>query len=80
MFFDSPEAAMTAAQEVIQSLRIVDFVRTIEQAEDICDVYALARQGRGFYLKLTLRPPVIVISLHPLENPTTTASGREVKP
>lgn len=79
MFFGDANSAYSAASEVIASLRITDFVRTSRQ-NDVCDVYAIQRAGRGWYLKFTVKPPVVVISLHPLEQPTTTASGRRVEP
>ncbi len=79
MFFGDAMLARSAAGEAIASLRIADFVRTIQQ-DDMCDVYAIERAGRGWYLKFTVKPPVVVISLHPLEHATTTASGRRVEP
>lgn len=79
MFFGDATLAHTAARGAIASLRITDFVRTIRQ-EHVCDAYAIQRSGRGWYLKFTVQPPVVVISLHPLEHATTTASGRMVEP
>ncbi len=78
--FSSLIQALAAARSMIDSLTERDFVET-KQQRDPCDVYAVAIEERGWYVKLTLLPEqVIVISFHPLEHHIWTARGHEVKP
>lgn len=77
--FSSFAQALHAARSMIESLTLRDFVET-KQQRDPCDVYVVAIDKRGWYVKLTLLPEqVILISFHPLERPLRTARGHEVK-
>jgi Motility quorum-sensing regulator, toxin of MqsA len=77
--FSSFAQALDAARSMIESLTGRDFVET-KQQRDPCDVYVVAIDKRGWYVKLTLLPEqVILISFHPLERPLRTARGHEVK-
>jgi hypothetical protein len=65
------QAAMTA----IAALTARDFAQTIMQA-DICDVYGIIRDEQGWYLKVTvIHPELVVVSLHPLDRPLRTNGG-----
>lgn len=57
----------------------MNFCHTLHQV-DICDVYGVVLDGAGWYLKVTVQnPTLIVVSLHPLMHPIRT-NGGEVKP
>lgn len=79
--FSTPMQALVAAKAVIEGLTEKDFVEVKHQNPDVCDVYAVVFDARGWYVKFTLVPDqVLLISLHPLEHPIRTARGHEVKP
>jgi hypothetical protein len=79
-FFLSRKDALNAARDMIAKLTEMDFVETIVQNPDLCDVYAVTREGRGWYVKLTVFPEqVLLISFHPLSRPIRTVRGKQVK-
>lgn len=66
---------------MIAALGEKDFVETKHQNPDVCDVYAVLVDARGWYVKFTLLPEkVFLISFHRLEHPIRTARGHEVIP
>lgn len=77
-FFPDPVTATTKAQGVIADLTERHFAHTLRQV-DICDVYGVRLDGKGWYLKLTIDGLLVIVSLHPLDKPLKTNSG-EVKP
>jgi len=84
-FFPTRAACLRAARTTVAALTQRDFVETLQQNPDLCDVYAVQREGNGWYVKLTLieEPAgevVMLLSLHPLEHPIQTASGHQVTP
>jgi hypothetical protein len=85
-FFPTAAAAFGAAKRVVADLKESDFVETLLQNPDLCDVYAVVTGGAGWYVKLTMRVEeatgdvVMLISFHPLARPIRKANGHEVKP
>jgi len=77
-FFPDPWTAATKAQAVIADLTERQFAHTLQQT-DICDVYGVRLDGKGWYVKLTIDDLLVIVSLHPLEKPLKTNAG-EVKP
>ena len=63
---------------MIASLTIGSFAETVQLGLDEADVYGVKREGRGWYVKLTVREEsdlVVVISFHPLEHRLQTNKG-----
>ena len=84
-FFPTRAACLLAARSTVAALTLRDFVETKHQNPDVCDVYAVKMEGKGWYVKLTmLEEPdgdvVMLLSLHPLEHEIRTASGHKVTP
>jgi len=84
-FFPTRAACLQAARATVAVLTVRDFVETLHQNPDLCDVYAVKQEGKGWYVKLTmLEEPdgdyVMLLSLHPLEREIRTASGHRVTP
>lgn len=71
-------AAYQKAREIILSLELGHFAKTVQLPCDIADIYGFYIQNEGWYLKITIDesiPEVAVISLHPLEHPLRTRNG-----
>src|SRR5207248_8354947 len=84
-FFPSRVACLQAARSTVAALSQRDFVETIHQNPDVCDVYAVKTEVKGWYVKLTMLEEddgdvVMLLSLHPLEREIRTASGHKVTP
>lgn len=84
-FFPTRAACLLAARATVASLTRRDFVETLNQNPDVCDVYAVKMEGKGWYVKLTMLEErdgevVMLLSLHPLEREIRTASGHKVTP
>jgi hypothetical protein len=84
-FFPTRTACLLAARSTVTALTQRDFVETRQQNPDVCDVYAVKKVGKGWYVKLTmLEEPdgdvVMLLSLHPLEHEIRTAAGHKVTP
>lgn len=84
-YFPTATAAFSAAKAVIAGLRATDFVETLIQNPDVCDVYAVNVSGAGWYVKLTMLmeesgDSVMLISFHPLLRSIRKANGHEVRP
>lgn len=84
-FFPTRTACLLAARATVAVLTKRDFVETNHQNPDICDVYAVKIEGKGWYVKLTMLEEengdvVMLLSLHPLEREIRTASGHKVTP
>lgn len=73
-FFPNPAVAMAKAKTVIAELAVSQFAESLHQT-DICDVYGVKFDDKGWYLKLTIDGLLVVVSLHPLERPLKTNSG-----
>ena len=76
----SAEAAAQYALETVQTLRAPDFVSSVEQRGSWFDVYALYRDGYGWYVKIGEDDDgLLLISHHePEHGSITTASGNVV--
>lgn len=72
--FAAATTATHAAMTIIAQLSERQFSETQVQL-DICDVYAVPFQGRGWYLKVTVDDLLVVVSLHPLQWPLRTNGG-----
>lgn len=70
---------------MIAGLKPGDFVETLLQTPDVCDVYAVQLSGAGWYVKLTILTEesgdtVMLNSFHPLRHAIRKANGHEVRP
>src|SRR5438874_94986 len=84
-FFSTRAACLLAARATVAGLTRRHFVETKQQNPDVCDVYAVQMDGKGWYVKLTMLEErdgevVMLMSLHPLEHEIRTASGHKVTP
>ena len=84
-FFPTRAACFVAARSTVAALSHRDFVETLQQNPDLCDVYAVRIERKGWYVKLTLLEEedgevVVLLSLHPLEHEIRTARGHRVTP
>lgn len=78
--FHNRATATAAAVILIGGMTNADYVGPQELKFDDADVYAFNIGGAGWYLKITIEEPMLlVISLHPLDRPITTNKGK-VKP
>jgi hypothetical protein len=85
-FFATMEAAYLTVEATVSGLTTKAFAHSMQQTQDVCDVYGVLVEGDGWYLKICIdegtpenAPEVAVVSFHPLERPLRTNSG-EVKP
>jgi hypothetical protein len=84
-FFPTRAACLLAARSAVAALVPRNFVETKHQNPDVCDVYAIKVEDKGWYVKLTMLDEpdgdvVMLLSLHPLEHEIRTASGHKVTP
>jgi hypothetical protein len=80
-FFPTADAAYAQVRTTVAALTTKAFSHSIEQTQDVCDVYGVIVDG-GWYLKLCIDetvPELAVVSFHPLDRPLRT-NGGEVKP
>jgi hypothetical protein len=80
--FPTHDAAYEAVEVTVAQLTPRSFAHSTVQAHDVCDVYAVLRDGEGWYLKLCIDegvPEVAIISFHLLERPLRT-NGGQIKP
>lgn len=77
-FFDTLNAAMVVAREVIDGLSEMSFAHSTQMTWDVADVYGVRLKEHGWYLKIAIdeaEPELAVISFHPLERPLKTNGG-----
>jgi hypothetical protein len=77
-FFPDADTAYAIARETIAGLSISNFSRTVRLERDVADVYGVRMDGRGWYIKLTVREDehVVMISFHPLARALRTKQGK----
>ena len=76
--FPDRRTAYAAARSMIAALALGNFAETVRLGLDEADVYGVKIDGRGWYVKLTVREEndlVVVISFHPLEHRLQTNKG-----
>ena len=66
------QQARAAAQLAMAQVSVLDFAE-VKYQHDVCDLYALVLQGKGWCLKLTVCKaealPLLIVAFHPLEKP-----------
>lgn len=80
--FPTPRAGIRFAKALTARMTEDNFAQTVSLHQGKADVYGICEDGVGWYIKLDIDPEgpegdeVTFISLHPLERPLQTNSGR----